>query len=68
MHRIDEKLQKLDAHLECAGDERASVEKEIKAFWELQKLFKEEDLPFKHPPNKGLKALNPPFEAPFGPT
>lgn len=31
MHRIDEKLQKLDAHLECAGEERQSVEKEIKA-------------------------------------
>ena len=32
MHRIDEKLMKLDAHFEAAtGEEKQSIQKEIKA-------------------------------------
>ena len=33
MHRIDEKLMKLDAHFEAAnGEEKQSIQKEIKAW------------------------------------
>lgn len=33
MHRIDEKLMKLDAHFEsAAGEEKQMIEKEIKVF------------------------------------
>ena len=39
MHRIDEKLMKLDAHFEAASaEEKQSIQKEIKV-WESVEIF-----------------------------